>query len=250
MRLLIVSYQKSGTHQIMPMIHDHSQPMVQVVDRSGQEFTEFPSIYQVPREPSPSPNDATINALTTFEARAFGHITYFPEYASATQAEPTKVLFNVRDPRDVIVAEYENIRRYREKSPDGGCWMDVDVRENGHVVRLFERDDPIADLIRIAARRWPVWLGWMEHDFVLTVRYEDLRLQPWPTVNKIFDWVQPSLIPGPEQLLKKRHPTPTNPTFRKGNVGDWKQYFSVDNIRLAKKLLTPIMDRLGYSWGA
>lgn len=249
MRLLVVSYQKSGTHQIMPMVNDLTVTMQQIIDETHKNLRCLPYKFGGNKPPdSFVASEETVIALQSFPHRAFGHITYFPEYAAATQVQPTKVLFNMRDPRDVIVAEFENMRRKREAGYGTfRGFLDMDIFENGEQTRVTDRPDPIMDLIEMASYRWPHWLGWAGHDFVIPVHYEELRLRPWPTVQAIFEQIQPVSIPGPVWMLKNLHPHPTNPTFRKGLVGEWKRYFKPRHIAKAKRLMGDFMEEMGYT---
>jgi hypothetical protein len=101
---------------------------------------------------------------------AFGHVGYMPEYAKVLQETNTQVLFNIRDPRDVVVAEYENGLKKLEADPKIPPLWDFYDEEAG--MRIFKKPDPITDLIIMAGVRWPCWLGWLQHDFVMPVKME------------------------------------------------------------------------------
>lgn len=246
MRLFITSYNKSGTHQIMPMVNDRSVSLINIVERSQLAFSRVKPVYGgVPRDWQ-GPSDETIKDLTEFPHRAFGHLAYDPAYAEALQAQPTKVLFNVRDPRDVVIAEYENIRRHRAAHREGWAWLDMDFFEGSPPIRLGDTKDPISHLIWLASERWPVWLGWMKHEWVRVVHYEDLRLRPEQTVHEISEWLAPCLIPAESSMVANLRPKPRNPTFRKGAVGEWKKYFTPALTKLAEDKLGAIIAALGY----
>jgi len=241
MRLFITSYQKSGTHQIMPMFVVRPD----VVDRGHSNWVDVPERYGLNKEINWEGVQETAQNLRLFPGKAFGHIAYMPEYAQVFEETNTKVLFNVRDPRDVIVAEYENAMIKMSKGDKSPLWNFYD-KESGK--RIFEKEDPITDLIILAAARWPRWLGWLDHDFVLKVKYEDLRLNTRETVKDIVEWLDYSEYSDVDHFVKKAKPRPKNPTFRKGNVGDWKITFKFHHMELAEELLSATMERLGYVW--
>jgi hypothetical protein len=246
MRLFIVSYHKSGTHQIMPMF----LIIPDVVDRSWNDWINVPERYGLNREINPPGIKETCENLRKFKGganRAFGHLSYLPEYAKVFEETDTKVLFNIRDPRDIIVAEYENARRrMREKKKGVLPLHNFLDKEDGKF--LFEKDDPITELIIFAHARWPRWLGWLDHDFVMPVRYEDLRLRTRETVEKIHGWLGGKECNPIGKMVESARPVGSNPTFRKGAVGEWKTTFEPHHVELAEELLKDIIEKLGYKW--
>lgn len=233
MRLFLVSYQKSGTHQIMPALHIDRD----IVDRSYNELTDIPYRYRNGNGKAISPEgvEETCQQLRTFGGFAFGHLSYLPEYAEAMQTDETKVLFNVRDPRDIIVSEFY--------SASMGRWPNLFIEQYGK--RLSEMDDPISELIELAAARWPKWIGWLNHSFVMKVKYEDLRLNGAETVYKMSEFLCPIEIDR-NACVRKLSPGPKNPTFRRGVPGEWKEVFTDGHKKKAELLLGSIIETLGY----
>ena len=242
MRVFITSYQKSGTHQIMPALGMRDD----IVDRSWVDFTKLPERYLINKEINwDGARNETIPALRTFEGGWFGHIPYLSEYAEVLEGN-TKVLFNVRDPRDVIVANYHSIKKvyYKTEPPGKKGYGHLNLRDKkGKLV--IEKDDPISELIEIESCRWPEWLGWLNHNFVMQVKYEDLRMNPVPTIKKIEEFLKPYEI-NVVKSVKGLYPNHGNPTFRRGRVGDWKIEFDDTHKKLAEKLLGETIVKLGY----
>ena len=242
MRLFITSYQKSGTHQIIPIFVRRPD----VVDRSGNELINAPAKYGLSTEINPDGVLETVKNLRIFKQgsdKAFGHITYLPEYAKALEETDTKVLFNIRDPRDVIVAEYENAQRKFRDGDNMPLWNFYDSKEGEH---LYRSKDPIAELIVLASTRWPQWLGWLDHDFVKPVKYEDLRLRTRETLEELAEWLGGFGCSDMNTMVRNASPKPKNPTFRKGKPGEWRTTFTSHHVKLSMKLLGDIIERLGY----
>jgi len=231
MRLFVTTYQKSGTHQIMPALGIDPD----IVDRSRTQLCDLPPRYGRIDEPNRSGMLETCGALAIFEDKAFGHVAYLPEYAKAIQAEPTKVIFNIRDPRDIVVSEWYSANQNK--------WPNLNIEEYNKTIS--DLADPIAELIELAACRWPRWLGWLDHDFVLPVKYEDLRLNGKETMEKIAEWLEPFYIHAPS-CADKLQPRKRNPTFRRGVPGEWKDVFTDKHKELSKRYLSDIIERLGY----
>jgi hypothetical protein len=242
MRLFITSYQKSGTHQITPMFVTRPD----VVDRSGNEMINAPSKYGLNTEIGVEGVQETVENLRVFRfgsSKAFGHLTYLPEYAKVLEETNTKVLFNIRDPRDVVIAEYENALC---KFGDGDNMPLWNLYDNEKCEYLYRSGDPIAELIILASTRWPQWLGWLDHDFVKPVKYEDLRLNTRETVEELFEWLEGVGCSDVDTMAKNAIPKPKNPTFRKGEPGEWKSAFTLRHAELAMEFLGDIIEKLGY----
>lgn len=246
MRLFITSYQKSGTHQIMPMF---STPILHVVDRSWNCWIDVPERYRLNQKINWPGVEETVRNLQTFRdgsSKAFGHLSYLPEFAKVFERTKTKVLFNIRDPRDVVVAEYENaMRHYREGRKGSPLWNYLDGDDGKF---LYEKDDPISELIILAAARWPRWTGWLDHDFVMPVKYEDLRLKQKETIEKIIEFLNGFGCAPVHEMMRRAQPRQDNPTFRRGIPGEWKIKFEFHHIKLANELLRDIIERLGYTF--
>jgi hypothetical protein len=218
-----------------------------VVDRGHSQWVDVPDRFGLNREINWDGVQETVGHLWQFKHssdRAFGHLAYMPEYAQVLEATDTRVLFNIRDPRDVVVAEYYNAMRQFEADPASSpLWNFFDKEAKK---RIFEKEDPISDLIILAAARWPRWLDWMEHDFVKTVKYEDLRLNTRETLEDIMGWLDGNFCAPIDTMVQRALPRPKNPTFRKGNVGDWKRTFKLHHTQLAMVLLGDVLGRMGY----
>lgn len=243
MRFFITSYQKAGTHQIMPAFGATSQ----IVGRAYVDMAAIKGYGMSGVNAAGIPE--TCAQLREFKDKAFGHLPYLPEYAEAIQAQPTKVIFNVRDPRDVVIANLYSIRKIYYKIPE--C---PGAKGNGHLNMMSEEgklvideDDPIGKLIEIESYRWPHWLGWLQHDWTMLVKYEDLRRPETATetVSKIASFIRPNKL-DVHTIAGNLRPQHSNPTFRAGRIGDWKTEFSAHHKKLAEELLGDTIRKLGY----
>jgi hypothetical protein len=191
----------------------------------------------------PSPHiQETITDLKTFINKAYGHITYCEEYGEVLRGN-TEVLFNVRDPRDIIMAEVHNATRKYAQGERDHTWLNIDV---GDGRMLFDRANPIPYLIDMARVRWIYWLGWI-NDFPNTnvIKYEDIRLKPEETYDKFSDLFIRHGI-GKAYFLKHIQPKKKNPTFVTGRVGDWRAFFSREEKFYSQDKLGAIIEKLGY----
>lgn len=213
-----------------------------IVDRSHNGTRSLPAYVGLSAFTCEEGVQATVEQLEEFEGWRFGHISYLPEFAEALQQQRTKVLFNVRDPRDVVVSEYYNILKKTKKGAGQALWNFI--MDDG--VSILDSGDPIKYLITFASCRWPNWLGWMSHDFVYTVKYEDLRLSGIETLGKIREFLAPEIKIDVAKIFSRLKPEPMNSTFRKGIPGEWKDVFTNEHKALADDLLGDIIEELGY----
>lgn len=183
----------------------------------------------------------TINALKTFSDKAYGHITYREEYDEVLRGN-TEILFNVRDPRDIIMAEVHNAERKYEQGEKNHAWMNIDTG-NGEVI--FDDPNPIPYLIHVASVRWKYWLGWLDFPDVHLIRYEDIRLKPVETFIEHKDLFNRHGV-GFEHFMKHIKPKKKNPTFISGRVGDWRAFFSKEEKVYAQNMLGSTIEKLGY----
>jgi hypothetical protein len=243
-RLFLSSYPTSGTHQAVQMIM-HEVP--EIVDRSGMPqfgLTDWgmADIYPLDRM------ENTIKKLSSFSGKAFGHLAYIPEFAVALRSQPTKFLFNVRDPRDIIVGEYEKMLGMRRKNPQHPIithWGNYQTPGRDGV-RLMEGPDPIGDLIQVAGLRWKNWIGWLDEDFTYLLHYEDLRLRTLETCNHVKAAFADCPLPPAATMASQANDTGWSTSFRKGLVGEHKNYFTPEHFALAEEHLGWVMERLGY----
>lgn len=256
MRLFLTSYMKSGTHQALQMIMHGVENIVDRADMlnygledywhkvwEDHQLVEKPIKHPECKRPFPRMVE-TLNALESFPSKAFGHIPYLPEYAEALRTQPTKVLFNIRDPRDVIVSEYMNLKRNHKKSMQNIGHLNL-LLPNG--IYLYKSPDPIAELIKLSPILWANWYGWLDEDFTVVLKYEDLRLRSKTTIKELVKSLGGCNLPSPDIMEAQAKDTDWSTTFRKGLVSEWKLIFTPKHRVMADELLQPVLDRLGYN---
>jgi hypothetical protein len=99
-------------------------------------------------------------------------------------------------------------------------------------------------------KRWQHYAPWIDVDWTLSVRYENLRNEPLEWAEKIFKYAmfrsaklfKKKITFEPEGLKAVTHVmaqmskrTDASPTFRKGQIGEWKKVFTDRHIALWKE---------------
>jgi len=88
----------------------------------------------------------------------------------------------------------------------------------------------------------------------LTIRYEDLKADPCGGIKKIFSFAQ---IADEDKIVNQvREVTDIDKIDSKGigkpvwtgNVGSWKQYFTIKDKKLFKQTAKALLEQIGYEW--
>jgi len=248
MRLFLTSFQKAGTHQIMPALGMAAD----IVDRGGNDLRNVPRRYGMSRTVDSDVIEENCKQLRDFSCgrgadgtKLFGHLSFRPEYYEAVCSKPTKIIVNIRDPRDVVVSNYYNIQRLHfGKHPGHGHLNFFDHKANKV---LMDTEDPISALIEIDAARWKHWLGWLNPEFenVMVVKYRELRNDGEATIKKIADFIAPHPL-HISRALRKMRPDMTVPRVRRCITGEHKELFEPHHMELANELMGDTIEKLGY----
>ena len=65
-------------------------------------------------------------------------------------------------------------------------------------------------------------------------------------MEEMIKWLNGVGCSGVDTMVKEAIPKPGNPTFRKGEPGEWIIKFKPHHVEMAEELLGDIMETLGY----
>jgi hypothetical protein len=168
------------------------------------------------------------------------HLPWDQELYDIMEENGVRYVFNIRDPRDMAVSQMFS------------CMNNPNTRANftykdGTI--LTEKEDMLLWIIKSLRPRWEAFMPWLEHaDFVM--RYEHLRTRPVGTLGMMYRALD---IPGHKHQLGLPNDAaariiPANsPTFRKGGIGEWKEYFKEEHLYLYNDTMGDIHKELGYA---
>jgi hypothetical protein len=112
--------------------------------------------------------------------------------------------------------------------------------------------DDALEFTNIRARFEP-YLGWLELDQVMSIRFEDLIRDKERVIGQILDHF--SQFSGCQLSLPRREAIEaltrcTDPakslTFREGKTGGWRKHFTDEHKALFKEVAGDLLIRLGY----
>jgi hypothetical protein len=158
--------------------------------------------------------------------------------------------FIFRDPRDVVVSHVFYVTDMETRHVHHDYYQslpDFNARLN---VSILGRPDLDVEFPDIAARFAP-YLGWLDHDEVLSIHFEDLINDRAAALSRIMDHLlarAPLHAPRPlilDSLESSINPT-KSPTFRSGKTGEWKKHFTEEHKKILKEVAGDLLVKLGY----
>lgn len=186
---------------------------------------------------------------THFGQVLVGHVTYSAERARALEERGFRSLFVIRNPRDLVVSDCKYIarstkhRRHRlyHSQPD----LESQMRLN---IEGLESEDLPPLRTRLGR-----YMGWTETDALL-VRFEDLIGEAGggdeETQFRMLERIHEHCRTGAnaEDLVRicRRLFSSASPTFRKGQIGQWKVHFDNDLSQLFENRVGDLAATLGY----
>ena len=181
---------------------------------------------------------------------AYANLSAREEFTALLTAPGMATIYVYRDPRDLVVSRVF----YATEMHAGHALHDYlahSLKTLEKRLDLFILGQPELDL-RSLRQRYDRHMGWFHHPEVLCIRFEDLILDRRPTLLGILRFIElrgfkPSV---PEErcvdLMERAIAPQKSPTFRRGQPGNWKEYFSEQNKRHFKETTGDLLVRLGY----
>lgn len=246
--VVMISIPKSGTHLLMKCIY---------------LLTGRTSVYNVrPFAPEVHPHfqvksEQDLAYLTTLPADKYWqiHLLYNQGQADVLLHNKCITFFMCRDPRDQVISFVHHMHK------DGTLEV-VRMSFNQAITDLITRGRayyrrPVVnhDIYQMYQR----YLPWISHPGILSVRFEDLvGPQGGGSLEKQIESVRAvanhlKLDVSAEQielvardLFGKIPGEVEGNTFRKGQIGSWKKYFTEEHKRLFKEIAGQLLIDLGY----
>ena len=182
----------------------------------------------------------------------YGYLDARDEFVSALTRPGMASIFVFRDPRDMIIS---HVFYATEMFPDHGMHRYYTEKLTNMEERIDAAIGGVSesglDLKGVRAR-YDAHLGWLEQPDVLSLRFEDLRLNRSQAFNQMLAYLeekgftpQISREEAIETLGEAVQPKKSG-TFRSGKVGSWREYFSQENVDYFKRSTGDLLTKLGY----
>jgi hypothetical protein len=161
-------------------------------------------------------------------------------------------IFVYRDPRDMIVSHVF----YATQMHTGHGMHEY---YNKNLQTMEQRIDAAIEGVQLPGSelspilsKYDGFLGWLEQSAVLSLRFEELILDRYAALGKIFDYLtergfQAQMSRQQAITILQQAITPKKSgTFRKGQPGNWREHFTSRNIAFFKDRTGDLLMRLGY----
>ena len=170
-----------------------------------------------------------------------GHMGYKSAFEKAFKECGTCMIFVYRDLRDVAVSLTYHIEATdddRFKHLDKQLYMDLPSHED----RIKAVISGLGDYPGIISR-WKHYAPWLDCDWVLPIRFEDMRQNPSAVANRVVDYVTkrtmefdmdiPLVVADNykvaiDRSIQQMDTTEHSGSFRAGRVGDWRDEFTLE----------------------
>lgn len=200
------------------------------------------------------PDDAVLANILRLQPGdiAYGYVQARPPFIEAVTAPGRAMVFVSRDPRDMIVSHV-----FYATNMHTGHGMHTYYTQT--LQTMEERIDaairgvafPGAQLSPIRIK-YEAYLGWLSTPGVLCLRFEDLILQRETALNQILDYLetrgftpQVTRTQAVAALMEAIQPKKSG-TFRKAKPGNWREYFTEQNLANFYAQTGDLLEKLGY----
>ncbi len=184
---------------------------------------------------------------------AYGYLPGREPYLSWLSRPGWATVHIVRDPRDVAVSHAFYIADMQPHHEWHTYFNTVatDLESRLRIVIAGHREGSL--VFEDLRSRYESYLAWLQQPGVLVVRFEDLRLRPRQALQQVLRFVRqrgnwPLSVPEDEALARLQaaiRPRQSG-TFRRGQPGAWREYFTPALKDLFKQVTGDLLLQLGY----
>ena len=244
--LLGISFPKSGTHLLDQILLGFSG-VAPYAKRLHSFYAEYEG--ESGRKRAPEQALRWLDSLRPGDV-ASAHLFARPEAVKRVCSPASLPYFIFRDPRDVVVSHVFYVTDMEARHVHHGYYQSLPDFNARLMVSILGRQDTDIEFPNIADRFAP-YLGWVDHDEVLSIHFEELVNDRLMALNRIMDHFlarvpleaqrQETLDSLEGSINPKR-----SPTFRSGKTGEWKKYFTGQHKQVFKEVAGDLLVKLGY----
>lgn len=182
----------------------------------------------------------------------YGYLDARDEYVDAINRDGLASIFVFRDPRDMIISHvFYATEIFQEHGMHEYYTKKLSTMEERINAAIGGVNEDGLELIGVK-ERYETHLGWLDQSGILCLRFEQLRGNQEQSFNSILDYLESrGLQPEVDReearaALREAVQPKKSGTFRSGKVGDWRQYFTQNNVDFFKKSTGDLLVKLGY----
>lgn len=182
----------------------------------------------------------------------YGYIKAKEEFIQALTRPGISSVFVYRDPRDMIVSHvfyatemYTNhgMHQYYTET-----LSTMEARINAAIGGVTESGFEL----RSVKSRYDAYKDWLAQPGILSLRFEDLRLDRDKAFDRILDYLEGKGFQleierqKAIEIMGKAIAPQKSGTFRKGKPGGWREHFTQKNVNFFKESAGDLLTELGY----
>lgn len=237
---VIVTVPKAGTHLL-----------TKIMEKITQKHNLAVNGY------TPTPQEIIAKLRQAKRCNGFATTFALPseEIIDALKKEKYKIIFLIRDPRDITVSLLFSIMTSQAFGPLDMNQPFGQLTTNEKLLEMITGDRfKCSAPLRLIGRR----LAWLrqEPNLILPVYFENLvgpegggtKENQLAEIHKIADFISLQLSDSQiEQRCKNLYGTIGEESFRSGKIGDWQRYFTQEHIEAFKRVFGSQLIELGYT---
>ena len=244
--LLGISFPKSGTHLLDQILLGFSK-VAPFSKRVHSFYAEYEGESGAKRTPEQAL--AWLDSLRPGDV-ASAHLFARDEAVKRVCSPAFVPYFIFRDPRDVVVSHVFYVTDMEARHVHHDYYRSLPDFDARLKVSILGRPDAGVEFPDIAARFAP-YLGWLDHDEVLAIHFEDLMNDRTSVLTRIMDhFLARAPLPSTRQLILDSLESSINPkrspTFRSGKTGEWKKHFEEEHKKIFKDVAGDLLVKLEY----
>jgi hypothetical protein len=247
--LLGISFPKSGTHLLDQILLGFNK-IAPFSRRLHSFYAEYEG--ESGRKRTPEQALAWLDSLHPGDITS-AHLFAREEVIKRVCTSAFIPYFIFRDPRDVVVSHVFYVTDMEARHVHHDFYQslpDFDARLKVSILGRLDSLEPDVEFPDIATRFAP-YLGWLDHDEVLSIHFEDLINDRTSALTRIMDHFLARIpLQVPRELILESLESSINPsrspTFRSGKTGEWKKHFTPEHKKIFKEVAGDLLIKLGY----
>lgn len=184
------------------------------------------------------------------------HAQYQPDFAGLLKKLDTKHVLILRDPRDLVVSHTFFVIREKWHPHHHFYTEEPNAHDKGIMATIcgFKRSESVSRPLSHIGEFYDGFLRWSEDESVLVCRFEDLvgargggdDQRQLKEIVRLAEFIQRPLTLDQAKVLAQMMYSKKSMTYRKGAIGDWKNYFTDHHKHVFKELAGNLLIKLGY----
>lgn len=181
---------------------------------------------------------------------SFSHLKYNDDLYSIITKKNIKVLFMIRDPRDIAVSHFKYVTNIDKDHKSHHFFNDL-PNDKIRLMKVITGEKGFVEPINTVLEDY---LPWLSKKGCLTIKFEnligqkgggdaELQLQ---LVKEIADFLEITLKNNQLNKIIDKIYSLNSPTFSTGQIGKWREYFTDSHIQEFKNSTSDMLFKYGY----